>query len=88
MYYNYIQDDQAKQILIAEFADNNNVATTTNITPFYINKGFYPRILFSPNTRVYYSIRERLLVTSIEDITTRIKEILQYRRMKIQDAQD
>ncbi len=48
------------------------------MTPFYINKGFYLRISFSPNTTAYYSKRERLLITSIEDITARIEEILLY----------
>jgi len=41
-----------------------------------MNKGFYLRISFSPNTTVYYSIRERLLEATIKDITARIKEIL------------
>ncbi len=73
---------------MAEFADNNNVATATDITPFYMNKGFHPRMSFSPNTTAYHSTRERLLVTSTEHITARIEEILQYRRTKMQDAQD
>jgi len=88
VYCNYMQDNWAKWIPMAEFADNNNVAAATDMTPFYMNKGFHPRMSFSPNTIAYHSTRERLLVTSIEDITARMEEILQYRRTKMQDAQD
>ena len=88
VYCNYIQDDWAKWIPMAEFADNNNVAAATDMTPFYMNKGFHPRMSFSPDTTAYHSTRERLLVTSAEDITARMEEILLYGRTKMQVAQD
>lgn len=43
-----------------EFSDNNNIASATSITPFYLNKGFYPRISFDPDTSDYETTRERL----------------------------
>ena len=43
---------------IAKFTDNNTVSSTTKITPFFANRGFYPRISFSPNTTKYEIIRE------------------------------
>ena len=60
-FYSYNQDKWLSLLLIAEFADNNTVLSTIKITSFFANKGFHPRISFSPNTTKYKIIRERLL---------------------------
>ena len=65
-------------MLIAKFADNNTVLSTTKMTPFFANKGFHPRISFSPDTTKYEIIRERLLVARAEDITRTIKNVLDF----------
>lgn len=69
------------------FADNNNVSSSFNLSPFYFNKGFHPRMSFSPDSTSYSSTRERLLVTKAEDITKRMDEMLQYGRTQLVDAQ-
>ena len=52
--------------------------STTKITPFFANKGFHPRISFSPDTIKYKTTRERLLAARAEDITRTIKNVLDF----------
>jgi hypothetical protein len=40
---NYLQDDWAKWLHLAEFAANNQASETTGISPFFANYGFDPR---------------------------------------------
>ena len=51
-----------------EFANNNNVLAFTNISLFYINKGFYSRISFNFNIINYVIIRKRLDVIKAKNI--------------------
>jgi hypothetical protein len=39
---NYLQDDWAKWLLLAEFTTNNQASETTGSSPFCANKGFDP----------------------------------------------
>ena len=73
---------------MVEFADNNNVSSSSGMTPFYLNKGFHPRMSFSPNTISYASTRERLLITKAEDIVKRMKEMLKHGRSQLTEAQE
>ena len=38
---------------MVEFSDNNNSSSITKLTLFYLNKGFYPRMSFNPNSTLY-----------------------------------
>ena len=42
-YVDYRQDDWAKWLPIAEFAQNNHVSATTQLSPFAANYGYHPR---------------------------------------------
>ena len=75
---NYAQDDWAKWVPMVEFADNNNTASSTSLTPFFMNKGFNPRMSFDPDTTDYETTRERLQSRKAEEITKRMQEILDY----------
>lgn len=86
-YCNYAQDDWAKWIPMVEFSDNNNVTTATRMSPFYLNKGFHPRMSFSPDTTDYESTRERLQARTAEEITTRMEELLQFSRATLANTQ-
>jgi hypothetical protein len=44
MFINYQQDDWSPQLLIAEFVYNNTPHSATEITPFFANKGYHPRL--------------------------------------------
>ncbi len=49
-FVNYQQDDWAKLLPFAEFAYNNSVHSSTNLSPFFANYGFNPAIDFVPTT--------------------------------------
>ncbi|KAG7008643.1 hypothetical protein G7Y79_00005g017840 [Physcia stellaris] len=72
---------------MAEFADNNAVSATTGLSPFFINKGFHPRMSFSPDPTSYATTRERLLAAKAEDITGTMQNILNYVRDHAEVAQ-
>ena len=76
-YCGYMQDDWVDCLPMAEFADNNAFSATTGLTPFFANKGFHPRMGFSPDPTAYLSTRERLLAAKAEDITDAMKNTLE-----------
>lgn len=47
-YVNFAQDDWVKWLPLAEFAANNATSSSTNMTPFFANYAFHPRMSFSP----------------------------------------
>ena len=69
IYCNYMQDNWVDCLPMAEFADNNTLAAATGMSPFFANKGYHPRMSFSPDHTTYASTRERLLATKAEEIT-------------------
>src|SRR5258705_3624981 len=44
-YTNYQQDNWALLLPLAEFTYNNAMSATTGISPFFMNKGYHPRLL-------------------------------------------
>jgi hypothetical protein len=42
-YVNYLQDDWADWLPLAEFAANNQASETIGALPFFANKGFTPQ---------------------------------------------
>lgn len=87
-YCNYMQDDWAKWISMAEFADNNAVSSATKLTPFFANRGWHPRMSFSPDTTDYDSTRKRLQAVKAEDITDHMQEVLAFVRGNMENAQE
>ena len=67
-YVNYMQDDWAGWISLAEFAMNNYVSEATGMSPFFVNKGFNPRMSFEQS--------ETNLEPQAEDISNFMKELL------------
>src|SRR5258705_4652261 len=43
-YTNYQQDNWALLLPLAEFAYNNAMSATTGVSPFFVNKGYHPRL--------------------------------------------
>ena len=86
-YCNYMQDDWAKWLPMVEFSDNNNLTSATQMSPFYANKGFNPRMSFDPDTTSYHSTRERLEAAKAEDIAKRMEEILEYSKERLTRSQ-
>jgi len=48
VYCNYQQDNWSKLLPLTEFAYNNAPSTTTGVSPFFANKGYYPNITVHP----------------------------------------
>ena len=67
-YTNYMQDDWKKWLPLVEFADNNNTSASSNQTPFYLNKGFHPRMDFSPDDTTYETVKKRVDSGRAQDI--------------------
>ena len=44
IYCNYQQLDWSRLLPLAEFVYNNMPSSTTGISPFYANKGYYPKM--------------------------------------------
>ena len=85
-YCNYRQDDWADWIDIMKFADNNDVSATTELTSFFINKGYHSRMTFGPNLDDYEITRERLLVRQSEFIVEKMNRIIEYAKANAADA--
>ena len=86
-YCNHMQDDWARWIPILEFSDNNNPSTSLGTTPFYLNHGFHTRMSFTPDSTAYETTRERLQAMKAEDISGRMKEILEYGLKRLSKSQ-
>ena len=71
-----------------EFTNNDGISKSTKITPFFFNTGFNPRMSFSPTSKEYSSIREKLYAAKAGDITNKIKEVLRIGKQNIAKAQE
>lgn len=83
-YCSYMQDDWARLLPIAEFADNNAITNATGMSPFFANKGFHPRMSFSPPVEPGPTTRERTQVAKANNIADRMANVLDH--MKKQSA--
>ena len=52
VYCNYQQDNWSKLLPLVEFAYNNAPSTTTGVSPFFANKGYYPNITVHPEHNI------------------------------------
>lgn len=75
LFCNQYQDDWSTWIPVAEFADNNAVSASTGMSPFFVNKGYHPRMSFSPNNTTYETVRQRILAAKADSISDQMEEI-------------
>ena len=87
IYCNYMQDDWIKYLSMTEFADNNAVAAETRMTPFFVNKGFHPRMSFTSD-QIYETAKERVQAAKASDITGIIKNVLELAQTNMKQAQN
>ena len=66
--------------LLGKFAANNHVLTTTGLTPFFINKGYYPRSGIEPLEPINKKLlhRKRLKILLTDQHADHIKNLLNY----------
>ena len=79
-YVSYYQDDWAKHLPLAEFCCNNNLNTSTGLTPFYASFGHHPRLDFRPESEFPKS-------HGSPKFTARMKPLVQHCNERIMLAQ-
>src|SRR5260221_14417871 len=72
-YMNYQQDDWATLLLMAEFAYNNAMNTTTGVSPFFTNKGYHLELTLDPQAKTS-SAKAQAFVADLECIQVELKE--------------
>src|SRR5258708_4735637 len=72
-YMNYQQDDWATLLLMAKFAYNNAMNTTTGVSPFFANKGYHLELTSDPQAKTP-SAKAQAFVVDLECIQVELKE--------------
>ena len=55
VYSNYQQDNWFKLLPLVEFAYNNALSATTDVSPFFVNKGYHSNITVHPERDIAFS---------------------------------
>ena len=76
LYVNHLQDNWVCWLPIVKFTDNNAVNKSTEMTPFYLNKGFSPCMSFNPDTMKTVTVQEKLQICSATEIIKIMDKIL------------
>src|SRR5271168_4474234 len=73
---------------MAKFATNTTINASTQVSPFFANKGFHPRISFGPPRPIERSSSKRLLEsnTAGNDFVTKMSDILDVLRTNLISA--
>src|SRR5882724_8458548 len=71
-----MQDDWATMLDMAEFQYNNNVHSSTGMTPFFANYGFHRRISPSPIEKTIVPVTESISAR-LSDINHELKAMIQ-----------
>ena len=87
-YCNYMQDNWFSCLPMAEFADNNAYSAAIGMTPFFANKGFHPRMSFSPDPTAYDSRREQLQAAKADAIADSMQETLRVMMINAKTAKE
>ncbi|KAI0992280.1 hypothetical protein K3495_g15906, partial [Podosphaera aphanis] len=74
-YVSYQQDDWVKWLPMAEFAANNHISTSTQVTPFLANYGFHPKftIDIKPSPRSPPSLDAKSFALRMRDLHDHIR---------------
>ena len=75
-FVNYLQDDWAEWLPLAEFAANNLVNESTGLSPFFVNKGFNPRTSLQAPTDSAVLGQPNDISQAMQDIHNRCREEL------------
>jgi hypothetical protein len=90
-YVNYLQDDWADWLPLAEFATNNQVSEAHGSSPFFANKGFDPRYQFDLSPAAPNNVDDRrALITArtLSEIHSHLRTELLRAQMRYQDNAD
>jgi len=78
-----MQDDWPRWLPMIEFANNNNRSASSFLTPFFLNKGFHPRISFCPDQISYETTKQRLNAAKAKDIAMQIEGLLEFAKRRL-----
>ena len=74
-YTNYQQDNWAPLLPLAEFAYNNAASATTGVSPFFVNKGYHPRLSANPLAPTSSSEAQHYMV-DLNQLHTHLKAVI------------
>ncbi len=72
----YMQDDWSKWLLMIKFVNNNILFSVIFLTLFFMNKNFHSYMSFDFDIIKYESIRERLQINQIKNISEQMNKTL------------
>ena len=73
--------------LLAEFAYNNTLSSTTGISPFFANKGYHPNLTVHPE-RDLASSRAKDLVIDLDELHQELKTTIAKAQLQYQGPAD
>ncbi len=76
----YMQNDWFKWLLMIEFVNNNVLSSVIFLIFFFMNKSFHSRMSFDSDIIEYESIRERLQIDRIKNISEQMNKTLIFAR--------
>jgi hypothetical protein len=87
-YIDYSQNDVFDWLPMAEFAANNAVNSSTQVSPFFANKGYHPRMSFGPPRPLDRTASKRLRDQhqTGNDFVTKMADILEVLRTNLSSA--
>lgn len=87
-YVDYLQDDWAEWLPMAEYSSNALPSNSTGLSPFLANYGFEPRLSFQPLMETEGSARERILIKKARDIGDEMKKVWNFAKDNLIIAQE
>ncbi len=76
----YMQNDWSKWLLMIKFVDNNVLSSVISLILFFMNKSFHSHMSFDSDIIEYESIRERLQIDRVKNISEQMNKILIFAR--------
>ncbi len=83
----YMQNDWFKWLFMIEFVDNNVLSSVIFLTFFFMNKNFHSHMSFNSDIIEYESIRERLQIDWVKNISEQMNKTLIFAREALIKAQ-
>ena len=72
----YMQNDWSKWLLMIKFVDNNILFSVIFLIFFFMNKNFHSHMSFNSDIIEYESIRERLQIDQVKNISEKMNKTL------------
>jgi len=87
VYCNYQQDNWSELLPLAEFAYNNTPSTTTGVSPFFVNKGYYLNITVHPKHDIASSQAHNFAV-DLDELQNTLKAEISMAQQRYQKSAD